>query len=54
MTTKTRPEVIDDHGTVHRHGCTADTFTTTPASLTGWTLTRCTGCGASRLERTTP
>ena len=52
MTTKTRPEVVDDRGTVHRHGCPADAFTTTPASLAGWTFTRCNYCGAARLNRT--
>ena len=52
MTTKTRPEVIDAHGTVHRYGCPADTFTTLPATMRGWTFTRCNHCGSARLNQT--
>jgi hypothetical protein len=48
-----RPEVIDERGTVHRFGCDEPGWTTAPArGLTGWQLARCEGCGAARLERT--
>lgn len=53
MTTKTRPEVVDRHGTRHRHGCDTPEPTTTPATIRGWSFHTCPTCGATRLERTT-
>lgn len=45
-------EVVDMHGTVHRPNCPALGYDSNP-SISGWTITRCTDCGASRLNRTT-
>lgn len=47
-----RAETIDRHGTVHRPNCPALGYDSNP-SISGWTITRCKDCGASRLNRTT-
>lgn len=49
--TKSRPEVIDEHGTRHRATCTLPGEGMEPSSAAGWAWRRCLGCGAVALTR---
>lgn len=47
----TRPEVVDDHGALHRFGCDTPGWISDGRGVIGWRVVRCAGCGAVRLVR---
>lgn len=50
-TTASRPEVVDQHGITHRHGCDVPGWASKPAPLRGWHVLTCNNCGTVRLTR---
>lgn len=49
-----RPELVDEHGVHHRHGCPMPGWTSEPSrAVRGVHVLRCPSCGAIRLVTTT-
>lgn len=47
----TRPELVDVHGLVHRHGCTTPGSQVGTVGPTGWVLRGCPECKSTALTR---
>lgn len=51
MNRQTRPEVVDEHGTRHRPGCTLPGWISNGRAVAGWHAVHCADCGTVRLVR---